>query len=111
MQKKTDLENVAYVDVSSFASKTNLASLKTEVDKIDVEKLKTVPADLAKLTNKVANDLVEETDFNKLEKTVTDNKAEQDNLESIIQNNHLTTEVSINNLKTNVDGIDLTKYV
>ena len=102
---------MAYVDVSSFASKTNLASLKTEVDKIDVEKLKTVPADLAKLTNKVANDLVEETDFNKLEKTITDNKAEQDNLESIIQNNHLTTEVSINNLKTNVDGIDLTKYV
>ena len=65
---KTDLKNAAHLDVSSFGSKTNLASLKTEVDKIDVEKLKTVPADLAKLTNKVANDLVEETDFNKLDK-------------------------------------------
>ena len=65
---KTDLKNVTHVDVSSFASKTNLASLKTEVDKIEVEKLKTVPADLAKLTNKVANDLVKEKDFNKLEK-------------------------------------------
>ena len=41
---KTDLKNVTHVDVRHFASKTNLASLKTEVDKIDVEKLKTVPA-------------------------------------------------------------------
>ena len=44
--------------MSSFASKTNLAALKTEVDKIDVDKLKTVPVDLAKLTNSVENDLV-----------------------------------------------------
>ena len=36
---KTDLKNVIYVDVSSFASKANLDSLRTEVDKIDVEKL------------------------------------------------------------------------
>ena len=73
---KTDLKNVRYVDVSSFASKTNLVSLKTEVDKLDVAKLSTVPVDLSKLTNKVANDLVEETDFNVLEKTVTHNKTE-----------------------------------
>ena len=63
-----DLKNMTDVDVSSFVSKTNLASLKTEVDKIDIEKLKAVPADLAKLTNKVANDLVEETNFNVLAK-------------------------------------------
>ena len=68
---KTDLKNVTHVDVSSFASKTNLASLKTEVDKLDIPKLSAVPADLAKLTNKVANDVVEETDFNALEKKVT----------------------------------------
>ena len=65
---KADLKNMTDVDVSSFVSKTNLASLKTEVDKIDIEKLKAVPADLAKLTNKVANDLVEETNFNILAK-------------------------------------------
>ena len=59
---------MTHVDISSFASKTNLASLKTEVDKLDISKLSTVPADLAKLTNKVANDLVEETDFNASEK-------------------------------------------
>ena len=50
---KTDLKNITHADVSSFASKTNLASLKTEVDKIDTDKLKTVPADLAKLSNVV----------------------------------------------------------
>ena len=55
---KTDLKNVKHVDVSSFASKTNLASLKTKVDKIDVDKLKTVPFDLAKLSNVVKNDVV-----------------------------------------------------
>ena len=107
----TDLKNVTHVDVSSLASKTNLASFKTEVDKLDIPKLSTVPADLAKLTNKVVKDLVEETDFNALEKKVTDNKTGQDNLETTVQDNHLTTESSINNLKTKVDGIDLTKYV
>ena len=43
---KTDLKNVTHVYLSSFASKTNLAALKTEVDKIDTDKLKTAPADL-----------------------------------------------------------------
>ena len=55
---KTDLKNITHADVSSFASKTNLAALKTEVDEIDTDKLKTAPADLAKLTNAVENDLV-----------------------------------------------------
>ena len=53
---KTDLNNITHVDTSSFASKTNLAALKTEVDKIDIDKLKTAPVDLAKLTNTVEND-------------------------------------------------------
>ena len=43
---KTDLNNITHVDVSSFASKTNLAALKTEVDKKDADKLKTTPSDL-----------------------------------------------------------------
>ena len=55
---KTDLKNILHFDVSSFALKSNLASLKTEVDKIDVYKLKTVPADLAKLTNVVKNNVI-----------------------------------------------------
>ena len=63
---KTDLKNVTQVDVSSFASKTNLASLKTEVDKIDADKLKAVPADVAKLSNVVKNDAVKKAEYNKL---------------------------------------------
>ena len=61
---KTDLKNITHVDVSSFASKTNLAALKTEVDKIDTDKLKTAPTDLAKLTNAIENDVVKKTDYN-----------------------------------------------
>ena len=55
---KTDLKNVTYVDTSSFPLKTNLASLKTEVDKLDVDKLTPVPNDLAKLSNVVKKDVV-----------------------------------------------------
>ena len=58
---KTDLNNITHVDTSSFASKTNLAALKTEVDKIVIDKLKAAPVDLAKLTNAVENDLVKKT--------------------------------------------------
>ena len=61
---KDDVKNITHVDVSSFASKTNLAALKSEVDKIDVDKLKTVPVDLAKLSNVVNNDVVKKTDYN-----------------------------------------------
>ena len=61
---KDDVKNIAHVDVSSFASMTNLAALKTEADKIDADKLKTVPADLAKLSNVVTNDVVKKIDYN-----------------------------------------------
>ena len=60
---KDDFKNITHVDVSSYASKTNLSALKTEVDKIDVDKLKTVPDDLAKLSNVVKNEVVKKTDF------------------------------------------------
>ena len=63
---KTDLKNVSHVDVSSFALKSNLASLKTEVDKLDIDKLTPVPNDLAKLSNVVKNDVVKKTKYNKL---------------------------------------------
>ena len=50
---KTDLKKVSHVDVSSFALKSNLASLKTEVDNLDIDKLTPVPSDLARLSNVV----------------------------------------------------------
>ena len=62
----TKTKNVTHVNVITFASKRNLASLKTEADKIDAEKLKTVPFDLAKLSNVVKNDVFKKTEYNKL---------------------------------------------
>ena len=53
---KTYLKNVAHIDTSGFALKTNLANLKTEVDKLDNGKLAPVPTDLSKLSNVVKND-------------------------------------------------------
>ena len=52
---KTDIKNISHVDTSSFALKTNLANLKTEVDKLDIDKLVPIPADLSKLGNVVKN--------------------------------------------------------
>ena len=71
---KTDLKNITHTDVSSFASKTNLAALKTEVDKINVDKLKTIPDDLAKLSNVVKNEVVKKTDTldDKIDKKIPD---------------------------------------
>ena len=50
---KTDLKNVTRVDTSSFALKTNLADLRTEVDKLDIDKLAPVPVDLSNLSDVV----------------------------------------------------------
>ena len=61
---KDDVKNITHVDVSSYATKTNLVALKTEVDKLDTDKLKTTPADLAKLSNVVKNDVVKKSDYN-----------------------------------------------
>ena len=55
---KTDSKNVTHVDTLSFAVKTNLANLKTEVDKLDIDKLAPVPVDLSKLSHVVKNDVV-----------------------------------------------------
>ena len=61
---KKDIKDITHIDASGFASKTNLAALKTEVDKIDTDKLKTVPNDLAKLSNVVKDDVVKNCDYN-----------------------------------------------
>ena len=67
---KKDIKEITHVDTSSFALKTNLAALKIEVDKIDTDKLKTVPNDLAKLSNVVKNDVVKRTTYNTLKNKV-----------------------------------------
>ena len=58
---KTDIKNISHVDTSCFALKANLASLKTEVDKLDIDKLVLVPVDLSKLS-----DIVKKTAYDKL---------------------------------------------
>ena len=60
---KADMKNISHTDTSSFALKTNLANLKTEVDKLDIDKLVPVPTDLSKLSNVVKNDVVKKTDY------------------------------------------------
>ena len=57
---------MTHVDVSNFALKSNLASVKTEVEKIDLDKLKTVPVDLSKLSNVVKHEVVRKTVYDKL---------------------------------------------
>ena len=54
---KAVLKNITHIDTSSFSLKTNLASLKTEGDKLDIDKLAPVPVDLSKLSDVIKNDV------------------------------------------------------
>ena len=117
---KTDLKNITHAVVSSFASKTNLASLKTEVDKIDTDKLKTVPADLAKLSNVVKNDVVKKTDYNAkvtsiegqiagLTKNTTNSLNDITKLKAIDTNSFVTRtkfSADTNALDDKIDGVE-----
>ena len=120
---KNDLKNITHVDVSSFASKTNLAALKTEVDKIDTYKLKTAPTDLAKLTNAIENDVVKKTDYNTkvtsiegqiagLTKNTVDNLADITKLKAIDTNSFVTRtkfSTDTNALDDKIDGVEKKK--
>ena len=106
--------------MSSFPSKTNLAALKTEVDKIDTDKLKTAPTDLAKLTNAIENGVVKKTDYNTkvtsieaqiagLTKNTVDNLADITKLKAIDTNsfvNKTKFSADINTLDDKVDGVE-----
>ena len=54
---KNDLKNITLIDTSGFELKTNLATLKTEVDKLDIDKLAPVFVDLSKLSDAVKNEI------------------------------------------------------
>ena len=62
---KADIKNISHVDNSSFALKANLANSKSEVDKLDIDKLKPVPTDLSKLNNVIKNDVVKKDVYDK----------------------------------------------
>ena len=117
---KKDLNNITHVDVSSFASKTNFAALKTEVDKIDADKLKTAPTDFAKLTNAIENDVVKKTDYNTkvtskeaqiagFAKNTVDNLADITKLKAIDTNsfvNKTKFSADISTLDEKIDGVE-----
>ena len=117
---KNDLKNTTHVDVSIFASKTNLAALKTEVDKIDTDKLKTTAVDLAKLTNAIEHDVVKKTDYNTkvtsieaqiagFTKNTVDNLADITKRKAIDTNSFVTRtkfSADTNALDDKVDGVE-----
>ena len=90
---KDDIKKITYIDTSSFALKTNLANLKTKVDKLDVDKLKPVPTDLRRLSNVVKNDVVKKACYNKLV-TKVDN----------IDTSGLAKKTNYNTKITEIDG-------
>ena len=122
---KTDLNNMTHVDTSSFASKTNLAAFKTEVDKIDIHKLKTVPTDLAQLTNAVENYLVKKTVYNtkvtsiegqiaRLTKNTIDNLADITKFKAVDTNSFvLKTKLAsdVTSLENKIDTVDKKKQI
>ena len=122
---KTDLKNITHVDVSSFASKTNLAALKTEVDKIDADKLKRTPADLAKLTTAFEHYVVKKTDYNTkvtsieaqiagLTKNTVDNLGDITKLKAFDTNsfvNKTKFSTDINTLDAKIDGVEEKKQI
>ena len=69
---KADIKNISHVDTSSFALKTNLANLKNEVDKLDIDKLVPIPVDLSKLSVVVKNYVVKKDVYDKLVTKVND---------------------------------------
>ena len=117
---KTDLKNITHVDVSNFASETNLAALKTEIDKIDADKLKTTPIDLDRLSNLVKNDVVKKTDYNTkvtsieaqlagLTKNTVDNLVDITKLKAIDTNSFATSikfSADTNALDDKIDGVE-----
>ena len=92
---KTDLKNVTHVDTSSFALKTNLASVKTEIGKIDIDKLAPVPVDLGELSDIVKNDVVKKTVYGKLAAKV----------------NNIDTSAFVLKTKYQTDKIELQKKI
>ena len=92
---KDDTKNITHVDTSGFALQTNLSNLKTEVDKLDIGKLKTVPVDLSKLSNEVKNDVIKKNEYNKLVNKV----------------NNIDTSEFILKTKYNADKLKLEKKI
>ena len=98
---KADIKDISHADTSSFASKTNLANLKTEVDKLDVDKLKLLPVDVSKLSKVVKNDVVKKTEYNKLVTKVDD----IDTSDFVLKTNYSTDKTKLENKIPDTSGL------
>ena len=106
---KTDLKNVTRVDTSHFALKTNLASLKTKVDKLIIDKLVLVPVHLSKLSDFVKDDVVKETVYDKLAAKVNTIDASEFVLKTKYQTDKAELEKKIPDVTDLVKKIKLTE--
>ena len=119
---KADLKNATGVDTSKFAKKVDLANLKSNVDKLDIDKLKnapsglnrlkrkvdkldigkleTTPVDLSKLSNAVKNDVVKKIEYNAKTKNIEDKILD---ITTLVTKTSLKTD--INEVKGEIPGI------
>ena len=100
---------MTHVDAARFALKTNLANLKTEVDKLDIDKLAPVPVGLSKLTDLVKNDVVKETVYDKLASKVNNIDTNDFVLKTKYQTDKTELEKKIANATGFVKKVKLTK--
>ena len=114
---KADNTNISYVETSSFALKSNLASLKTEVDKLDIDKLVPFPVDLSKLSDVVKND-VKKTGYDKLVAIVNSIdasgfvlKTKYDTDKTELENKIIISQIIIDKLKLEKRTADTSKFV
>ena len=98
---KADIKNISLVDTSSFALKTNLANLKTELDKSGTDKLKPLPDDVSKLSNALTNEVVKKTEYNKLVAKVNN----IDTIEFVLKTKYDTDESELENKITDISGL------
>ena len=92
---KANIKNISHVDTSSFTLKRNLATLKTEVEKLDIDKLAPVPIDLSKLSDVVKNNVVKNNNYNA---KITEIEIK------ILDISNLATKTALTNVENKIPG-------
>ena len=98
---KVDIKNITHVDTSNYALKTNLANLKTEVDKLHIDKLVPIPNDLSKLSNVVKTNVVKKVDYTKLITKVNN----IDTSDFMLKTKYFTDKLELENKIPNINGL------
>ena len=98
---KADIKSISNVDTLSLALETNLANLKTEVDKLGIDKLVPVPVDLNKLSDIVKNDVVKKDVYDKLVTKVNN----EDTSEFVLETKYDTDKSELENKSPGTSGL------